>query len=198
MNNNFTYSESLRFERLSDIFGYNFRITELYAAYLERFPTLITPELIDMLCADSALTAKDAIPALLSEAFGLDIDDAGKILGAGAPNQLSGILQEVADTKGGDQNCQAGSTTQGLVSQTLNDNTQNRTDHNCRNNGNNGRQAQIIGNTERNVSTHHDNITVSEVQHFGDTIDHGVTQGDDCINCANADAVDQILQNLHN
>ena len=76
MNNNFTYSESLRFERLSDIFGYNFRITELYAAYLERFPTLITPELIDMLCADSALNAKDAIPALLSEAFGLDIDDA--------------------------------------------------------------------------------------------------------------------------
>ena len=72
MNNSFSYSESLRFERLSGIFSDNFRITELYAAYLERLPDLITARMVELVCEGTELGPEDVIPALLAEAFGLD------------------------------------------------------------------------------------------------------------------------------
>ena len=55
MNKQFSYSESLRFERLSDIFTNNFRLTELYAAYLERCPELINADIMRALCEDGEL-----------------------------------------------------------------------------------------------------------------------------------------------
>ena len=72
--NKFNYNESLRFERLSDTFTRNFRLTSLYATYLERFPNAVTPEIMDMLCGDGDLSVKDALPALISELFSLDTD----------------------------------------------------------------------------------------------------------------------------
>ncbi len=78
MSNKFTYNESLRFERLSDTFSRNFRITNLYATYLERFPNVITEEMIDLLCGDGSLDKADAIPALLGEIFGLDTEQSAE------------------------------------------------------------------------------------------------------------------------
>ena len=72
--NKFNRNESLRFERLSDTFSRNFRVTRLYATYLERFPNAITKEMMDMLCGDGELSSADAIPALLSELFALDTE----------------------------------------------------------------------------------------------------------------------------
>lgn len=39
---------------------------------------------------------------------------------------------------------------------------------------------------------HHDDITVGKIQHFCDTINHGITECDDSIDTAQADAADQI------
>lgn len=75
MNKNFSYSESLRFERLSDIFTSNFRLTELYAAYLERCPELITADMMSALCESGELSVCDALPAILAQAFSLDVEN---------------------------------------------------------------------------------------------------------------------------
>ncbi|MBR2930844.1 MAG: hypothetical protein IKC32_06410 [Clostridia bacterium] len=57
------------------IFRRNFRITQLYAAYLDNCPELITSEMIELLTEDGSLTVKEAIVAILAEAFGLDVDN---------------------------------------------------------------------------------------------------------------------------
>ena len=59
-------------ERLRRTFDLNYRLTRLYATYLEHFPELITPDMIHELCSDGRITEKDAIVAILCEAFGLD------------------------------------------------------------------------------------------------------------------------------
>ena len=68
------YSDKLKFERLTEIFNMNFKVTRLYAAYLENFPELITKNMIDALTEDGVISKKDAICALLASAFGLDTD----------------------------------------------------------------------------------------------------------------------------
>ena len=55
------------------------------------------------------------------------------------------------------------------------------------------RQAQVIGDAEGNIRAHHDDITMGKVQHLGNTVDHGITQGDDSIHGTDTDTVDQIL-----
>ena len=66
------FSDREKLARLKDTFDLNFRLTRLYALYLERFPELITKDMIDELTADSEITKLEAITALLCEAFGLD------------------------------------------------------------------------------------------------------------------------------
>lgn len=66
------YSDRQKFDRLLSAYETNYRLTHLYAAYLENVPEMITPEMIEALTADGALDKKDAIVAILSEAFGLD------------------------------------------------------------------------------------------------------------------------------
>lgn len=68
----FSYSEKLRFDRLCETFHLNFKITKLYAYYLENFPAIITPDMINSITEDGSISISDAIPALLSEIFGLD------------------------------------------------------------------------------------------------------------------------------
>ena len=72
--NKFTYSEQIKFERILNTFSLNFRLTELYAFYLERFPEIITEEMINALCQDEVITKKDALSALICEIFNLDQD----------------------------------------------------------------------------------------------------------------------------
>ena len=61
-----TYYDKSKLERLHKTFELNFRLTQLYAAYLEHCPELINREMIDELCADGALTKEEALVALIS------------------------------------------------------------------------------------------------------------------------------------
>ena len=61
-------------ERLYKTFDRNFRLTRLYAAYLEEFPEVIKADMITALTEDGALTKEEAIVGLLTEIFGLDFD----------------------------------------------------------------------------------------------------------------------------
>jgi hypothetical protein len=70
------YIDKEKLERLRHTFNLNYRVTELYATYLERFPELITKEMIDELTSDGYITKRDAVTAIITEAFGLD-DSAG-------------------------------------------------------------------------------------------------------------------------
>ena len=70
------YSDLKKVERLRHTFDLNYRVTQLYALYLERFPELITADMIDELCSDGKISKAEAVTAILCEAFGLD-DGAG-------------------------------------------------------------------------------------------------------------------------
>ena len=72
--------EKERIERLKAVFENNFRLTKLYATYLERCPELITKEMITALTEDGEMSAKDAIVAILCEAFGIDGSEGGEPL----------------------------------------------------------------------------------------------------------------------
>lgn len=67
-----TYSDKEKLSRLAHTFDLNYRLTGLYATYLERFPELITGDMMDELCADGDITRTEAFSAILTEAFGLD------------------------------------------------------------------------------------------------------------------------------
>ncbi len=67
-----TQIDKIKLERLKETYSKNFRITQLYAAYLEHFPEFIKRELVDTLTEDGTVSKTDAISALLSIAFGLD------------------------------------------------------------------------------------------------------------------------------
>ena len=67
------YSDTQKMKRLSETVERNCRVTQMYATYLERFPELITSEMVDALTEDGVITREEAIVAILSEAFGLDM-----------------------------------------------------------------------------------------------------------------------------
>lgn len=67
-----TIADKERLDRLKKTFELNFKVTRLYAAYLECFPNLITKEMVDEITRDGDITKLDALTALISEAFGLD------------------------------------------------------------------------------------------------------------------------------
>lgn len=64
-----------RLDRLVATFERNFRITRLYAEYLERYPEVISKEMIETLTDDGSITKEEAIVALLSEIFALDFEN---------------------------------------------------------------------------------------------------------------------------
>ncbi len=68
-------SEKIKIDRLLATFEQNFALTQMYAQYLERYPELITAEMIDTLTEDGTVTKKDAIVALLSEVFALSFEN---------------------------------------------------------------------------------------------------------------------------
>ena len=68
--------DRIRKERLFDIFKRNFKVTQLYAEYLERYPEVITEEMVNTLTEDGEITREEAIVALLSEIFALDFGNA--------------------------------------------------------------------------------------------------------------------------
>lgn len=58
--------------RLRSTFDRNYKITRLFADYLEGFPEIITKDMINTLTEDGAIDKKDAISAIIAEIFGLD------------------------------------------------------------------------------------------------------------------------------
>ncbi len=68
--------DKTRLGRLKDTFSRNFRITQMYAEYLERYPEVITKEMIATLTEDGEITREEALVALLSEIFALDFERA--------------------------------------------------------------------------------------------------------------------------
>ena len=66
-----TYQEKISTERLFSIFNDNFRVKRLYADYLERFPEIITKDMVDSIC-EHGIEKELAISALLAEIFALD------------------------------------------------------------------------------------------------------------------------------
>ena len=72
-----TLADKEKIERLNLTFDLNYKITALYANYLNIYPEIITEEMMNELCADGDITKKEAIVALLCELFGLDDANGG-------------------------------------------------------------------------------------------------------------------------
>jgi hypothetical protein len=69
-----TFRDKEKFERLEKILDLNFRITRLYANYLEHYNEIINADMIEALCGDGEIDVKDGLVAILSQIFGLDMD----------------------------------------------------------------------------------------------------------------------------
>jgi len=67
--------DKTRIERICKTFENNFKITRLYAELLQRYPEIITKEMIDTLIDDGQITKEEAIVGLLSEIFALDFEN---------------------------------------------------------------------------------------------------------------------------
>lgn len=67
-----TERNKIKLNRLDETFENNFKVTRMYAEYLEYYPEVITEEMIDTLTEDGGTTKNEAIVALLSEIFALD------------------------------------------------------------------------------------------------------------------------------
>ena len=63
-----------RLRRLEKTFENNFRLTRLYANYLENYNTIITADMMHALCGDGSIDEADGFAAILCQLFGLDID----------------------------------------------------------------------------------------------------------------------------
>ena len=63
-----------KMKRLDKTFELNFKITRLYANYLEYYNEIINSEMMEALCADGEIDERDGIVAILCQIFGLDMD----------------------------------------------------------------------------------------------------------------------------
>ena len=69
-----TLTDKEKLKALRKTFDINYQVTNLYARYIQNFPELIKKEMVDTLISDCDITKTEAVAALLSEIFGLDID----------------------------------------------------------------------------------------------------------------------------
>ena len=77
MGEEMTLVDKEKIKRLEETFDLNYKITALYANYLNIYPEIITEEMMDELCTGTDITKKEALVALLSELFGLDDANGG-------------------------------------------------------------------------------------------------------------------------
>ena len=73
-----TFADKEKLKRLRATFDLNFRLTNMYAQYLERYPEVITEQMIHELCDGTDITVKEALVALLCEVFALDDERGGE------------------------------------------------------------------------------------------------------------------------
>ena len=69
-----TESDHIKLEKIKKTFEKNFRITQLYKQYLERYPEVIRQDMVGELTS-LGITKEEALVALLSEIFSLDFED---------------------------------------------------------------------------------------------------------------------------
>ena len=67
-----TYIDKDKINRLCNTFEMNYKLTRLYAAYLEHCPELIKSDMVNLLCENSEITKEEAVIALVSQILGLD------------------------------------------------------------------------------------------------------------------------------
>ena len=63
-----------KYKRLEKTFELNFRLTGLYANYLEHYNEIINSDMMHALCGDGDIDEADGFAAILCQIFGLDID----------------------------------------------------------------------------------------------------------------------------
>ena len=68
------FKDKVRLDGLIRTLKRGYRLTQLYAAYLERCPDMISSDMIAALTEDGTLTKEEAIVGILTEAFGLDFE----------------------------------------------------------------------------------------------------------------------------
>lgn len=71
------FKDSEKLARLRHTIELNYRLTNLYALYLERCPEAITADMIKTLTSDGYISEKEALVALVSELFSLDDANGG-------------------------------------------------------------------------------------------------------------------------
>ena len=71
------------------------------------------------------------------------------------------------------------------------------TSQNSHQNSGNQREAEAVQCEEGDVGAYHDDITVSEIQHLGNAVDHCVSKGNDCVYASEPQAGYQIGQKSH-
>ena len=102
------------------------------------------------------------------------------------------LLQKVADADGRNQDGQRRGLTQRAVGDALDRNAQNGADDHRKDNGQHGVHTRRAKSKEHNIAADHDNVAVGEVQHLGNAVDHRIAQGDQRVNAAQTDTVDQV------
>ena len=63
-----------KLKRLEKTFELNFKLTRLYANYLEYYNEVINSDMMKALCGDGEIDEKDGLVAILCQIFGLDLD----------------------------------------------------------------------------------------------------------------------------
>ncbi len=71
-------NDKLKLSRLCEIFDRNYRVTRMYAEYLERYPEVITRDMVDTLTSDGGITREEAVGAIMAEMFGIDFDSSAE------------------------------------------------------------------------------------------------------------------------
>ena len=84
-----------------------------------------------------------------------------------------------------------------LICHLFDNNAQDRAGYHCDNDADNRAKACVLHAEEHHICTYHDNVAVSEVQHFCDTVNHCVAKSNDRINASQAETVDQVIQKAH-
>ncbi len=64
--------DKIKFDRFCKTFDRNYRITRLYAGYLESYPEAIDGDMVSALTEGSDITKSEAVAAMVAEMFGLD------------------------------------------------------------------------------------------------------------------------------